>query len=125
MNAPPPPDNSDEFLSLPALIKVLEAGKLDKECSVQLMTIHNYLRDQNMQERDGKASLTLTINFDLKRGLADVVGHVKAKIPQPPRLRTPLYVTARGFSDQLPGQARLPFAVESGTVGVPPSWGNP
>ena len=121
MNKPPAP--MGDLLSLPDLIRILEAGRLDEECTVKLARIRDYMREQMLQQRSGKATLTLTIGFSLDRGMVDVTSTIKTKMPEPPRERTAMWVTRDGFTNQLPGQAQLPLTVADERAGAITNWG--
>ena len=121
MSQPPAP--MGDLLSLPELIRVLEAGRLDEECTVKLARIRDYMREQMLQQRSGKATLTLVIDFKLDRGMVDVTSTIKAKTPEPARERTAMWVTRDGFTNQLPGQAQLPLTVADERAGAITNWG--
>jgi len=98
-----------ELQTISSIITQLEGGEFDSECTLQLDEIGKYLRTRAMQGMKGKASLSITINFDLDRGSVDLTGDISVKMPKAKRDRSTVYLLQTGFSFNLPGQATLPL----------------
>lgn len=90
------------------LLQTLERGQLDHDLAD--MVRHCIAEVEARAGGDGKASLTLRLDFAIKDGIVDVQASAAAKTPQAPRGRTILWVTPENrLTRANPNQYGLPL----------------
>lgn len=103
--ASPPPES---IRNVSQLIGALEEGQFNADASSKLEDIVRLLNDALHLDRKVSAKLTVTVNLTADRGVIEVTGDIKTKLPPDVRRRTMLYVAnARFLSKRDPKQGEL------------------
>ena len=114
LTAAPPPDSIRNFSQL---VGALEEGQLNTDASQKLEEIVRLLNEAIHMDRKVTAGITVSIRMTADRGLIEVTGDVKTKLPPDVRRRTMLYVTnSRFLSKRDPHQSELPLRTVSSDV---------
>ena len=107
----PDPVSPEQFQlrSFSQVLANAEDGRLNADLSDALAEITSLMNEAIQNDRRAKASITVTVNFKVDRGVVELDAAFETKLPQPTRHKTLLHVSGNFLSTRDPRQRDLPL----------------